>query len=190
MFPYPQSLSPAASSHLNAQVAFFNDMSKSVSQSFHNVFQLNMQLTQSLIQDSLLAGQRMAGARHPIDALGATAAGAQPAVDRMRVYQQQVEQLVAATHADLARVTEQHGQETARTAHALVEHTAHAAAEETTRNARQQEEAMQSFRDTLEKNVAKASQAAVDKMTTPLKPGDRPGFPAGPARDGTSATPA
>jgi phasin family protein len=190
MFPYTQPLSPAASSHLDAQAAFVNDLSTSMAQSFQQAFKLNMQLTQSLFEDTLQAGQRMLGAKRPIDAIGATAAGAQPVVDRVRAYQQHLEKLMADTHADLARVTEQHGQETSRTAHALVEHTVHAAAEETSRSARQQEEVRNTFRDSMEKNAAKAGQAAVDKMTTPSRPGDRAPFAADGPRDGKAANPA
>jgi hypothetical protein len=44
MYPYPQSVNPAVRSHLDAQIAFLNELSQTMSRSLQQVFQLNMQI--------------------------------------------------------------------------------------------------------------------------------------------------
>jgi phasin family protein len=136
MYPFPQSVTPAVRSHMDAQMAFLNELSQTMSRSFQQVFQLNMQLGQTLLQEATSAGQRMMTTERPTDALSAAASHAQPAADTLRAYQQQLSQLAATTQVDLTRVTEQHVQETSRTARALADDVTRAAVEETNKNSR------------------------------------------------------
>ena len=160
MYPYPQSINPAVRSHIDAQAAFFNELSQTMSRSFQQVFQLNMQLGQTLLEEAAGAAQRMLTAGRPSDALSAAAARAQPGTDKLREYQQQLSQLVAATQVDLSRVTEQHGQETSRTARALVDDVSRTAAEETAKGLRQQEDAIKMSRDAFTKEAERGAKAA------------------------------
>src|SRR3982751_6083980 len=114
MYPYPQSINPAVRSHIDAQAAFFNELAQTMSRSFQQVFQLNMQLGQTLFEEAAGTAQRMVTAERPSDALSAVAARAQPGTDKLREYQQQLSQLAATTQVDLGRVTEHHVQETSR----------------------------------------------------------------------------
>lgn len=147
MFPFPQSVNPAVQSHLNSQVAFFNDLSKSLAGSFQSVFQANLQLGQTMLEETVLAGQRMLAPGDATDVLGAVTSRAQPASDKLRAYQQHLTRLAADVQVELARVTQQHVGETSRTAHVLADEVTRAATEATDRNLRQQEEALKSFRD-------------------------------------------
>jgi hypothetical protein len=47
MYPFPQSVTPAVRTHMDAQAAFVNDMSKSLFRSFQQVCELNIQLAQT-----------------------------------------------------------------------------------------------------------------------------------------------
>jgi phasin family protein len=147
MYPFPQSVNPAVRSHFDAQTAFMNELSQTMSRAVQQVFQLNLQLGQSIFQDVAGTTQRMLAAGRPADALSAAAAGAQPGTDKLRAYQQQLSQLAAATQVDLSRVTEQHVQETSRTARALADDVTRAATEETEKNVRRQEESIKNSRD-------------------------------------------
>jgi phasin family protein len=147
MFPFPQSVNPAVQSHLNSQVAFFNDLSKSLTGSFQNICQANLKLGQTMLEETMLAGQRMLTPGSATDVLGAVTSRAQPASDKLRAYQQHLTRLAADVQVDLARVTQQHVEETSRTAHVLADEVTRAATEATDRNVRQQEEALKSFRD-------------------------------------------
>jgi len=159
MYPYPQSVNPAVRSHLDAQVAFFNELSQTVARSFQQACQLNMQLGQTLLEEATHAGQRMMTMERPMEAMSAAASRAQPATEKLRAYQQQLSQLAADTQVDLTRVTEQHVQDTSRTARALADEVTRVAVEETDKNARQQEEAIKNFRDPFKQDGARAGKA-------------------------------
>jgi phasin family protein len=155
MYPFPQSVNPAVRSHVDAQFAFFNDLSQSMSRSFQEVCQLNMQLGQTLLEETALVGQRWMTTDRSNDALNAATSRAQPANDKLRAYQQHLSRLAASSQVDLARVTEQHVQETSRTARALADEVTRVASEETDRNMRQQEEALKNFRDPFKQEGAR-----------------------------------
>lgn len=147
MYPFSPSVTPAVRSHLDAQVSFFNDMSRSLSRSFQHMCELNMQLGQTLLEESNIAGQQMLTVDSPTEALSAAASRAQPATEKLRAYQQHVSRAVADSQVDLARVTEQHVQETSRTARDLADHVAKAAADEQEKSLRSQEQVLKNFRD-------------------------------------------
>jgi phasin family protein len=147
MYPFPQSVNPAVRTHIDAQSAFLNELSQAMSRSFQQVFQLNMQLGQTLLEEATGTIQRMLTADRPTDALSAAASCAQPATDKLRSYQQQLSQLAAATQVDLTRASEQHVQETSRTARALASEVTRVSAEEADKNLRQQEETVKNSRD-------------------------------------------
>lgn len=147
MFLFSKSDTPAVRAHLNAQAAFMNDMSKSLSRSFQEMCQLNMQLGQTMLEEGTIVGHQMLTVERPTDLVSATAARAQPAAEKLRAYQQHLSRVAADSQVELAKVAEQHVHETSRTARALAERVANSATEETDRTARQQEEAMKNFRD-------------------------------------------
>lgn len=147
MYPFPQSVSPAVRTHMDAQTAFLNDMSKSVFRSFQQMCDLNIQLVQTMLEESTLAGQHVLSADRQTELFTAASARAQPATEKLRAYQQHISRLAADAQVELARVTEQHVQNTSRTAHALVDEVARTAAAETERNIRNQQEAMRNATD-------------------------------------------
>lgn len=149
MFPFPHSVTPAVRSHMDAQTAFLNEMSKSMFRSFQQMCDLNIQLVQTLVEEGTLAGQQVLSADRQTELLSAAAARAQPTTEKLRVYQQHVARLAADAQVDMAQVTEQHVQNTTRTARALVDEVARSAAEETERSIRNQQEALRSAADTF-----------------------------------------
>ncbi|QYF93791.1 phasin family protein [Massilia sp. PAMC28688] len=150
MYPFSPSVTPAVRTHLDAQVSFFNDFSKSLSRSFQHLCELNMQLGQTMLEESTIASHQLLTMQSPTDAIAVTAARAQPATDKLRAYQQHMSRAVADTQVELARVTEQHVQETGRTARELADQVARTASEEKDRSLREQQESMKNFRDPFE----------------------------------------
>lgn len=159
MFPFPQSVNPSVRSHLDAQLAFFNELSQTMSRSFQQAIQLNMQLGQTMLEEATHVGQRMLTIERPTDAVSTAAMRAQPATDKLRAYQQQLSQLAASAQVDLTRVTEKHVQETSRTARALAEDVTRAAVDETNKSMRQQEETMKNVRDPFKQDGAQGGKA-------------------------------
>lgn len=155
MFPFTTSFNrtsvgPAAKSHMEAQLSFFNAMSKSLFRSAQQFTDLNMQLAQTMLEESTTASHEMIVADQPTEVFNAAASHAQPAAGKMRAYQQHVSRLAADTQVDLAKVAEEHVSETSRTAKALADEVARMASEETEKSMRNQQEAMKKFADPFE----------------------------------------
>ncbi|MGJ7913928.1 phasin family protein [Massilia sp. LXY-6] len=159
MYPFPQSVNPALRSHLDAQVAFFNELSQVMSRSFQQVGQLNMQLNQTLFEEAANIGQRLLTTERPTDAMSAAAARAQPATEKLRTYHQHLSQIASATQVDLAQVTERHVQETSRTARVLADDVTRVAADETNKTMREHEETVKNFRDPFDQEATRAEKA-------------------------------
>jgi phasin family protein len=157
MYPFPQNVTPAVRTHFDAQTAFLNDMSKSLFKSFQQVCDLNIQLMQTLIEETALAGKHVLSAERQTDVLNAAASRAQPTTDKLRAYQQHITRLAADSQVELARVTEQHVQTTTRTARALADEVARDATEQTERNLRAQQESARQFSDPFRSGDGAAS---------------------------------
>lgn len=147
MYPFSQSVTPAVRTHLDAQTAFMNDMSKSLFQSFQQMCDLNIELMQTMLEETTLASQQMITADRQTEVLSAAASRAQPAAEKLRAYQQHISRLAADAQVELTRVTEQHVQNTTRTARQLADEVARTATEETERGMRKQQETIQRFTD-------------------------------------------
>lgn len=147
MFPFSPASNPAIRSHVDSQFAWFNDLNQTLTGSFQAVCEANLKLGQTMIEETMSASRRMLSGERPFDALGAAASHAQPASDKLRAWQQHLSRIAAGVQVDLARVTQQHSPEAARTAHALAEEVTRAASEESQRSMRQQEEVLKTFRD-------------------------------------------
>lgn len=179
MYPFPQSVNPALRSHIDAQMAFFNELSETMSRSFRKVLQLNMKLGQTMFAEAASTGQQMLTAtERPTDALSLGVSGAQPTADKLRAYQQELSQLVASTQVDLSRVSERHVQETSRTARALADDLTRATAEEIDKSLRQQEETVKrssdTFRQEAERAVKSAAQFQGNLQSGPDGAGEKP----------------
>lgn len=151
MFLFSQSVTPAVRTHLDAQVAFLNDMSKSWSRSIQNIVEANIQLGQTLLEETNIAGQQLLTTNRPTDIISATAARAQPTAEKLRAYQQHLSRVVAESQVEQARVAQQHVQETSRTASALAAEVARVATEETQNSIRTQQENLKNFRSPFER---------------------------------------
>jgi phasin family protein len=147
MFPYPNAVNPAVRTHVDAQTAFLNDMSKSIFRSFQQMIDLNIQLAQTMLEETTLAGKQVLSADRQSELLSAAASRAQPASDKLRAYQQHITRLAADAQVEMARVTEQHVQNTSRTARALADEVARDATEQTERGLRAQQETVRQYAD-------------------------------------------
>lgn len=160
MYPFSQSVTPAVRSHLDAQVSFFNDVSKSLSRSFQNLVDLNIQLTQTLLEESSIASHQLLTTERPTDAISVAASRAQPATEKLRAYQQHISRVAADAQVELARVTEEHVQETSRTARTLADEVARVASEETERSIRTSQETIRNFRDPFQETARRGNGSA------------------------------
>lgn len=139
---------------MDAQLAFFDDLSKSLLQSFQNMCELNIQLGRHVFEESKITSQQMLAAGSPADAMAVAVSRAQPASQSLMAYQQHVSKAAAATQIDLARVSQQHAEEMSRTARVLADEVKQVAVDETERGVRMQQEAFKTASKQAEANGA------------------------------------
>jgi phasin family protein len=152
MYAFTPAVTPAVRSHLDAQVTFFNEMSKSLARSFQNVCELNIDFGRSLLEEGSSTGHELLTTGDAAQAMSIAASRAQPAADKMRAYQQEITRVLADAQLELARVTEQHSQVTLRTARELADQVAQAATEETEKGIVKQQEIMKNLREPFQRN--------------------------------------
>jgi phasin family protein len=160
MYPFSQSVTPAVRTHIDAQVSFINDMSKSLFRSFQQLCDLNIQLTQTMLEETTTTGHQLLTANQQSDVISAAASRAQPATEKLRAYQQHISRVAADAQVELARVAEQHVQETSRTARALADEVARVASEETERSMRSQQENLRKFTDPFQEAYQRGNGSA------------------------------
>lgn len=158
MFPYSQSVTPAVKSHLDAQMAFFNDVSRSVFRTAQQFNDLNLQMAQTMLEDVTQASCECLTANCPSDMISAAANRAQPATDKMRAYQQHLSRIAADTQVEISKVTGEHVESTSRTAKALADEVARSAQQEAQRAMRQQQLAMERAADPFQQNGGRRMQ--------------------------------
>jgi phasin family protein len=183
MYPFSQAVNPAVRTHIDAQTAYLNDVSKSLFRSFQQICDLNIQLMQTMLEETTLASQQLLTADRQTSMLSAAASRAQPASEKLRAYQQHISRLTADAQVELARVTEQHAQNTARTARALADEVARTASEETERGMRTQQETMRRFADPFvrsgDASAAQAQMWADGRGTQTMQSGGPQGMQSG-----------
>ncbi|WP_432378679.1 phasin family protein [Duganella sp. P38] len=171
MYPFSQSVTPAAKNHLEAQLSFFNDMSKSMFRTVQQYSDLNIQLAQTLLEETTQASQQVITAHRPTEVLAAAAAHAQPTAEKLRAYQQHLSRIAADTHVDLSKVAEEHVQETSRTAKALADEVARVTSEETEKTLRNHQDAVQKFTDPFRTDGARQARGNEGRSGQPQQNG-------------------
>lgn len=159
MYPFPQAVAPALRTHVDAQTAYLNDISKSMFRSFQQMCDLNIQLVQTMLEETTLAGKQMMSTDRQADLMSAATARAQPASEKLRSYQQHITRLAADAQVELARVAEQHVQTTTRTAKALADEVARDATEQTERGLRAQQDTVRQYSDPFARGADGADKA-------------------------------
>lgn len=160
MFPFSQSITPAARSHVQAQVAFFNDLTRSLFQTAQQYSELNLQMAQTVLEDTATTSQALITADKPTEIFSVTAARAQPAADRLRAWQQQLSRIAAESQTKLVRVAGEHAEETARAARELTDEVTRVTSEETERTLRQQQDTMRQLANPLDSMLDTATRQA------------------------------
>lgn len=159
MFNFSQELTPALKAHIDAQYSMFSDLSQKMFDTAQKINELNVQTAKNMLEGSLSSAQQVIVAKDPYEALSIAAAQAQPSAERVREYQQHLNDIAARTHADLAKTAETHVPTTSRTAAAVADEVARKANEETEKAASRQKAAFERFKTTFERSDEQKAQA-------------------------------
>jgi phasin family protein len=149
-------LTPAAKSHIDAQLTFFNDASDKILRAIQKVNELNIQAVQNIVLESINCAYQLWWAKNPNEFLSLISAQIQPAAEKGRGYQQNLRNIAARAQADLYSVAETHMPEASRTAAALAEEVLRIASEEAEKAVERQREATKK----MESDATAAANAA------------------------------
>lgn len=153
---FSQPVTPAVKAHMEAQFSLLTDMSQRLFDTAQKINELNIQVAQTVMEETINGAQQMMVARDPYEAISIASSQAQPAAEKVRAYQQHLSSIAAGTQVELAKTAESHLSETTRTATAVADEVARRASEETQKTTERQ-------------------RAAMEKLTRPInKPGDGP----------------
>lgn len=153
MLRFNQSITPAVQDFMNAQYALLTDMSERTFQSVQKINELNIQVAQSVMEDSLKGVQQVMAAQDPYEAVSIAAAQAQPAAEKLRDYQQGLTNIAANTQVELTKAAEAHVPNASRTAAAVADEVARTAKDQT-------EQAVARQKSAMEKTASAAAGAA------------------------------
>lgn len=134
---------------MQAQLSLFNDISKKLFNSAQKINELNIQVAQTIMEESVKSSHELLAAEDATDFISIAASQAQPGAEKVRAYQQHLTNIAAGTQVELAKAAEEHIPETTRTAAALAEEVARKANEET-------------------EKVTQRQKAAMEKLTNPI----------------------
>lgn len=137
---FTTSISPALKSHWQAQLHFAADLSRKLVDTAQQVSELNLRLSQEILEEFNKNNQQMLSAHDPAQLLALAVGQMQPAGDKLQRYQQQLSRVIANANVELNRTAETHIPETSRTAAAFADEVLRKTAEETEKATQRQRE--------------------------------------------------
>ncbi len=142
---------PALKSYVESQLVFMTELSLKMCDSARKISELNLRLTQQLIEDGVTTSRQLINTVDPVEFASAAMAVHQPMAERLRHYNQQLLSLLAGAQVELTRTAESHIPEASRNAAAMADELVRKASEETERATERQ-------------------RSAIERMSKPLQP--------------------
>jgi len=173
--PFPQSVK----SHAQSQFAMLSDFYKQFLTAAQQFNELNIQLTQRLIQESFDTTRQLWSAQNFPEALSIAFSQVYPNAEKLISYQNQLRNIAATTQKDLSRTAEENVPEVVRTATAVADEVARTTSEATRQAAQRQKEVMDKVSGAVSGAAASASAgvAGVTAATAGKTGGDKSGRP-------------
>jgi phasin family protein len=166
MFSFPESsLSDAVKAQLNAQFSFFAQFSDQMLDGIQKMNRLNAQVARTLFDESLAGAQQFFGSDDPYRTVSSAAGQSQPAVEKIRAYQQHVQNIVAETQAGIAKVVETHMPETTRASETLVKEATQKATEEAAKATQRHKEVIEKMTMPFNSGAERGGQGGAPKPT-------------------------
>lgn len=142
-FSLNQKDSPAANAYIQSQMSMYSDLTRQFFNAAQKVNELNIQVTQTLMDEAISNTQQVLTAKDPTEVLSVIAGQAQPNAEKVRAYQQHLTDIAANTQVDLIKSAESHIPEASRTAQDMAKEVQRKAAEETEQVTQRQRSAME-----------------------------------------------
>jgi phasin family protein len=128
---------------MDAQFAFFSDVSKKLFDGIQRVNELNVQVAQTVMDETINNSQQLVQADSAHEYLAVAVGQIQPTPEKLRAYQQQLNNIVAGVQVELSKTAENHVPDTVRTAAAFAEDVVRRGDEEAEKASQIQKDAFQ-----------------------------------------------
>jgi phasin family protein len=112
---------PALRSQVEAQSRIINDLSQKTYEAIRKVGELNMKMSQQLLEDSMNMSREMMSCSDPSQMLSTFMKQMQPLSQHMRTYQQELLGAISGAQVDLTRSAEQAMPQASRSASAMAD---------------------------------------------------------------------
>ncbi len=145
MFDYFQPYaSPAMKAQLGAQFSFAMDLSKRIFDGVQKINELNVQVVKTLLKESAITTQKMFySINKNVPAPVIDEPAPPPVTEKIRAYQQHLQNILVETQADVAEAIESHMPETVHAAEVVVTEVVQKVSEETMKAAELQKQALE-----------------------------------------------
>ena len=155
MLPFTQQqVPPALKSHMNTQFNFMTELSKKMFEGVQSLGQLNVQVAQTIMEESIKNAHQLTQSTSPTEIMSIASAQVQPVAEKVRAYQQHVQNIAAGVQVELSKTAQQHIPEATRTAGAVAEEVVRRGEEET-------------------RKVTERQKAVAEKFTKPINEASR-----------------
>lgn len=155
--------SPAIQSHFNTQMAFFTNVSQKVIDGMQKIAELNIQVAKTVLEESATNARQILSSKNQNEAFSIVAGQSQPALEKVRAYQQHVQKICADTQAEVVQSIQSFVPESTRAAEAMVKEVSQKASEQTAIATQRQQEALDKISSATKQNVDRAIDSTLVK---------------------------
>ncbi len=160
MFNYFQAFNSATlKAQFDAQLLFTTDLSNKMLEGVQKINELNVQVMKALFKESLANSQRLLGVTTPDEARSIIEEQAPPATEKIRAYQQHLQNILAETQAGVTEALESRVPETVRATEAVIAEVMQKVSEETMKATQRQQEVLEKFTTPLTQDPEVTAQA-------------------------------
>lgn len=159
MFNFQETpISQAMKAQLDTQISFFAQFSDKMLEGMRKMNELNTQLAVNMMDESVVRAQQMfASGELPVKAMNGGP------VEKIRNYQQMMQNVVVETQAGIAKIMATHVPETVRACEAVVREVTAKASEDTAKATQRQKEALEQMTAPLAQAAERGAQASTSQ---------------------------
>lgn len=168
MFNFQQnssSVAPAIASQVNAQVNFMMEVSQKMIDATQQLSALNIQVAKAVLEEAANNTRQVMSANNQGEGFSAVSNQTQPALEKVRAYQQHVQRIVTDAQADVAKSIQAYVPEVTRATQEVVQSVAKRATEQTNAAVQRQQDAVEQSASAVQQNVNRAADATAKAAT-------------------------
>lgn len=159
------SVTPVIASQVNAQMSFMIDVSQKMINATQQISSLNLQVARTVLEETATNTRQMLSASSQGEALSAVSNQTQPALEKMRAYQQHIQRIFADTQTEVAKSIQAYVPQVTQATQDVMQTVAKRNVEQTSEAVQRQQDTIEQFASAARQNVNRAAES-VSKVET------------------------